>query len=388
MKTYRTAQHEHAARAALEAADWLQTMRDAPTPEDRHSFKTWLKASPLHVRELLIATMVDRSLGAPDALAGFDLDHVLAEANADRNVVALALPAVAPAPAIALRTKSRRAPRRLRWAIAAALMIGVAVTGFTQLTQHETVSYASTLREQRIITLDDGSVVSLAPQTRISVRFSKAHRDIQLHAGEADFQVAHDTARPFRVHAGASIVQAVGTRFSVNRLPSGTVVAVSEGVVRLSADATGVLEDGVDAWLQSLRASNADKIRRPGAQVMMLDGARNLVAGERAHIASNGRALTLGRDEASPASTSTSTAGKRLRFHDDTLADIAAEFNRYNVTQLQVIGEPAQSQRYSGVFDADDAASFVQFLDCCSPLRVARDDRVVRIHTATDTARQ
>src|SRR5699024_11276285 len=98
-------------------------------------------------------------------------------------------------------------------------------------------------------------------------------------------------------------------------------------------------------------------------------------AGEAAHISSNSHSLTRGT---SVAEREVPVDARRLTFHDDTLEDIAAEFNRYNTRQIVIEGDSVRLQRYSGVFDADDAASFLQFLDCCSRLKVVRDgDRMV-----------
>ena len=51
----------------------------------------------------------------------------------------------------------------------------------------------------------DGSIVYLNARSRIRVDFSREARDVELDQGEAVFKVAHDTARPFRVHAAGAI---------------------------------------------------------------------------------------------------------------------------------------------------------------------------------------
>ena len=69
---------------------------------------------------------------------------------------------------------------------------------------------------------------------------------------------------------------------------------------------------------------------------------------------------------------------RRLSFRNDTLADIISEFNRYNPRPIVVTDPLIREQRYSGVFYADDADSFLQFLECCSQLQVSRQaDRSV-----------
>ena len=391
MNIYRTSQQDNRQRVAREAAEWLRVMRGQPNAQERAAFIAWAMASPLHLRELLLAGMLERELAAPGALDDFDVDALVAQAKAEANVVALREAPLRQASAVA-------APRRRRIWVRAAMAAGLALAAggawLAASSADRGMLYATTLGERRVVTLADGSVVTMAPSSRIEVALAPSERDIWLRAGEADFKVAHDKARPFRVHAGTSVVQAVGTQFSVNRLPSGTVVEVTEGVVKLSAGHLLSLEDGIGAWLQSWRVDPVDAIRRPGAKLLPLDQARRLKAGESARIARNGCELALGEldrnelDRGSGASAEVLPA--RLMFHDDTLADIAAEFNRYNAMQIVVEGDATGMQRYSGVFDAHDAASFLQFLACCSRLEVSRvgENTVVRLPTSTMLSRR
>ena len=370
MNSYRTTKKQRLERASREAIEWLQVLRDTPGAEDRAAFLAWLHASPLHVRELLMAQMLEHELATPGALEGFDLDVIIARSCAEQNVVDFQ-PRLPPS-ATAVRASDRGWWRSagLRAALAASIAC-IAVLGWLALGRYsQGVIYTTALGEQRAITLSDGSVVSMAPSTRVEVTFSDGARAITLHAGEANFKVAHDRKRPFRVQAGASIIQAVGTEFSVNRLPSGTVVAVTEGVVKLSANRMPPLDDGVGSWIESLKSDQAQTISRPGAEVVALDAPRRLSAGARAHITKSGRQLAVDALEQDQRNDLTRM---RLLFRDDTLADIVAEFNRFNDVPIAIEGETAQMQRYSGVFDARDSASFLQFLACCSPLSVRQE---------------
>ncbi len=94
----------------------------------------------------------------------------------------------------------------------------------------------TSLGEQRFFKLDDGSVLYLNTQSRVEVRYSRAARVVRLIEGEAMFTVEHDAARPFRVMAGPTVIQAVGTRFNVYRTRLSTTVSVVEGVVKIAAD--------------------------------------------------------------------------------------------------------------------------------------------------------
>lgn len=98
--------------------------------------------------------------------------------------------------------------------------------------------------EQRTVTLADGSAVSLAGATRLTLD-RRRPRDVSLEAGRALFEVTHDEAHPFVVAVGDTTLTDLGTTFDVTRLDEGTRVAVSEGVVRVdSQNATATLNAG------------------------------------------------------------------------------------------------------------------------------------------------
>ncbi|MGE8279869.1 MAG: FecR family protein [Stenotrophomonas sp.] len=364
MNIYRTSPQQSRERAAREAAEWLHVMGGTPSDADRSGFAAWVARSPLHLEELLMAQLVERELGTSAALQAFDLDAVLAQAQVQDNVVALrdapaAAPVASPAPAAPV-ARGRR--RRFGWALAAGVAASALLLGSWKLLQPEVpvYQYASAVGEQRSIALADGSMVTLAPASYIAVRFSAGARDIELRDGEATFDVAHDSSRPFRVHAGDNTVQAVGTRFTVNRLPSGTLVAVSEGKVKVTANGS---------WLESLWRDDVATLEAGKAKVESLGRPAALSAGEQARIPQGQQAMLRMPLEV----PNEPVDGKRrLSFRNDTLADIISEFNRYNPRPIVVTDPLVREQRYSGVFYADDADSFLQFLECCSQLRVSR----------------
>jgi transmembrane sensor len=66
--------------------------------------------------------------------------------------------------------------------------------------------------------LADGSTVWLnaATSIRFPVSFTGSERKVELIYGEADFQVKHNSAMPFRVLAGGQTIEDVGTNFNIN----------------------------------------------------------------------------------------------------------------------------------------------------------------------------
>lgn len=88
--------------------------------------------------------------------------------------------------------------------------------------------------------LEDGSVVRLAPRSRLRVSANSKQREVWLD-GEGFFAVAHDAKRPFRVRTRAGNVEVLGTRFDARVEGSELRVVVTEGVVALTAGTRRVL---------------------------------------------------------------------------------------------------------------------------------------------------
>jgi transmembrane sensor len=125
---------------------------------------------------------------------------------------------------------------RRRWQrhwLSAASVTVVAILATAVWYQHGSRVYVSDVGEVRTIQLADGSHMVLDADTRATVHFDKALREIELASGEGLFQVTKDPARPFVVRAGPVSVRAVGTVFAVRSLGGRVDVTVTEGVVEL-----------------------------------------------------------------------------------------------------------------------------------------------------------
>jgi transmembrane sensor len=82
-------------------------------------------------------------------------------------------------------------------------------------------TYDTGIGEQRLVVLQDGTRMSLNTSTRVQVELSQAQRRVSVEGGEALFEVAKDTSRPFVVQAAGIDVTATGTAFAVRLTPSG-----------------------------------------------------------------------------------------------------------------------------------------------------------------------
>ncbi|RRN66206.1 FecR domain-containing protein [Caulobacter sp. 602-1] len=208
--------------------------------------------------------------------------------------------------------------------------------------------FQTALGEQRTLTLSDGSRVTMDALTVMRVRYTAEARSIDLVAGRAYFEVAHDASRPLRVHAGPRTVTAVGTAFSVRREPRETTVVLAEGKVAVS--------DHESATVLA--------VMRPGQSLLMVDG---LQAGRPAS-ADLGRLLAWRQGQ--------------MIFDDVALADAAAEMNRYSTLQVVVADPRLARLRISGRFYAGQSRAFVEAIQSYFPVRAKSTATTVELHAA------
>lgn len=183
--------------------------------------------------------------------------------------------------------------------------------------------------QMREIVLADGSIVSLNTDSAISVSFTDSARNITLHKGEALFEVAKSKARPFVVSAGCTQVRAVGTSFTVSRLPKRPVeVLVREGVVEVK---------------------RSDVPQAPPVRAE---------ANVRALVPSDAPIATLAMPEEKLARDLEWQYG-RIALDNETLADAASEFARYS--EVRIVVDPAISDKtLTGLFAANDPVGFAK----------------------------
>jgi transmembrane sensor len=210
--------------------------------------------------------------------------------------------------------------------------------------------------KQSSVTLQDGSVVSLNTNSKVSVVWSRTARHIDLVRGEARFEVARDASRPFTVATATATVRALGTVFNVRAEPLAAQVAVLEGQVEVTlaaasepaADAPATTSEGPG----SLQSPTIERVR--------------LGAGERASVTRAGIQTNAGPSiEAVAAWTQ-----QRLVFRDQPLAAVIREFNRYRTHPLVLDDGALAEMKISGVFDANDPDSLIKYLGIYETVQV------------------
>lgn len=233
--------------------------------------------------------------------------------------------------------------RRVWIARAAAAAIAVlAVSGGTMWmarphATHESVQTVATGHaERRRIAFSDGSVVTLAADSRVEVAYEPRERRLRLMEGEALFKVAHDKSRPFVVETRHGEVVAVGTMFDVSVGKGEAEVTVVEGVVRVALSEPG--RPGV--------AEPIEKLARKGERLSF--GITKGASGDTGFIR---QAADI------DAGSAIAWTRGRLVFQGEPLSEVIAEVNRYAKDRVVLTDPHAASVRVYGVVNQGDTAA-------------------------------
>ncbi|BFM14929.1 FecR family protein [Maricurvus nonylphenolicus] len=237
------------------------------------------------------------------------------------------------------------------YAFAAVSMLAVALVSWpfisSTLTPEATapVSYQTAKAEDREIFLPDGSVVTLAANSRIEISLSETQRHINLAQGEAFFDVAKDAKRPFIVDTRDSRVTVLGTHFNVNTVTGFSQVSVEEGRVEVSS------------------------LQQQDAEV--------LTAGQRVQLLNSGSLSPVANIE--PSAAGAWRRGLRIYF-DAKLEDVLLDLNRYSPQAITLGEENLHDLSVTAIFPADDIDLMLQALDNTLPLRLEKTDETVTLY--------
>ncbi|HEY8510219.1 MAG TPA: FecR domain-containing protein [Steroidobacteraceae bacterium] len=305
-------------RALAEASAWIVTLHGPDRTEAvERGFRRWLAENPLNSQAFEHATETWVNARA----------RIRRAARLEVDASAQALPRA-------------QYGRRFKWMAAAATLI-VVLAG---LVFHLRPSAFSTeVGERRQLVLEDGTQVSLNTATRLIVRYSDRERRVELASGEALFDVAPLSSRPFVVSVGQREIRALGTSFLVRRDDEHVAVTLVHGKVAVS---------------------------EPGADAMDASRSAILAPGERMIFSADGRP----RVDRPQIEKLTAWQQGMVNIDDMTLAEAAAEMNRYSPTQIVVEG-PAANLRVSGVFRITDAENMARAVAMTHGLQMRHEGR-------------
>jgi len=239
---------------------------------------------------------------------------------------------------------SRRRPVWLRHglglAAAASLLVAALAGLYPDYWQQPWADYRTRIGEQSSVTLADGSVAHLNTDTALDVLWNDNERRVVLLRGEAEFDVAHDPQRPFRVIAGTTFTEALGTRFVVRYDGSSGSVSLLQGKVRSS---------------------------RPSPHGAQADSAV-LAPGQRLHFSASG----LSAPEAVDSSAVAAWRRGRLIANFIALGEAIAEINRYRRVPIRLLDEELAQRPVNIAVDLAHIDDWLAALQQTLPLTVVK----------------
>lgn len=313
------------------AARWTARLDgDHVSDEERCAFEAWRNQSTEHVEAY------ERALAAMQVLdAAPDSPHLDALRRA------------------ALRYQPERSWFGITGIAAAMALLLVGLGAFIAVRDRPVASlyekgvadYVTRRGEKLDVTLPDGSAITLNTDTDLDVAFDGRQRTVEVLRGQAFFNVAKDSSRPFIVVAGGKQIIAVGTAFDVRLDQKRVEVQLVEGRV--------VVENVAPAASTLPAAGNA-------RESIHLNAGESLVATDRQVVrtaAEDQQRLLKWRDGL-------------IEFDNTTLAEAVAEFNRYSVQSIRIDDPRLAELPISGVFRTNSQRKFLEAVTSLHPVVV------------------
>lgn len=285
------------------AADWLMRQHDCDgwNADNQAALDTWLAQSPAH---LIAHARLNSAWAYADRLAA--LRNSPADTKSKRRI----LPVVV----------------RVAAALSVAAIVSVIVLSSSLLVAGQHI-YTTAVGGHQSITLADGSRIELNTDTSLRTAVAADHRTVWLDRGEAYFQIKHAAARPFVVMAGDRRITDLGTEFSIRRDANRLEVALVSG----------------RAWFDQAdgQARAPSMLLTPGDVVVTAAGK-----------------MTVSKETTRALSNELGWRRGVLVFNRTELAEVAAEFNRYNRHKL-VVADPGVARiTVGGTFEINNVGAF------------------------------
>lgn len=319
-----------------EAVDWF--MRLSETSVSDRELSNWIQwcAEPENLREFEKVRATWRGFGqiAPAASALLENSHRMEEVTPSTSRGRRSLPA---------------------WSAAIAAMLLVAIGAVAWRTDPFAPADRAEIvarDEIKTTTLPDGSLLTLAPNTNVTVDFTGLDRAVAMPSGEAHFTVHPDKERPFIVETAGVKVKAVGTAFDVRSEAGRVTVTVYEGAVDVAAQ--GAAPERVAA-----------------GQRMLFDASSHLASIKPMDVA-RGASWREGR----------------LEYFGAPLSAVVADISRYSGTSIE-IGDPQLAElSYTGSVFTHAIDDWLAAIQSAFPVRVitTRDEHVVLLSSAPPPA--
>lgn len=346
--------HPFTAQSDIEeqAADWLVRLDSErpPSGEELADLKQWINRSPAHRQEFQRLTQYWHSA------------NILTE-------LSFPLPGSQRPQSLWAKIKRRLSQS---WPVTAAVGTAMAVSlsiGLVLLSPGlKGVSgngiYETRIGEQNTITLVDGSVIQLNTQSQLQVNYLDNQRNVVLITGEAHFDVAKDSQRPFVVKAGQGSVRAVGTAFSVRLNQQALKVIVTEGKVAL---ARAELKDS-----QQSSGLSSSALPRPDINQGYLVQGQAIDFEPQSHRSIDSQVQQLERKDIEQ---QLSWRKGLLLFSGEPLSQVISEVNRYTKLNIKIIDSEIADISIGGQFKVGETEAMLKVLEASFGINVTRPNQ-------------
>ncbi len=203
---------------------------------------------------------------------------------------------------------------------------------------------ATGIAQQQTRTLSDGSILHINGQSGVNIHFSETSRTVELLYGEAFFEVASDSERPFQVIAQDVSAQAIGTAFNIKYLDEGIETTLTEGKLKLEL------------------ATQKSLILRAGERVLWHD--------------SEGTQRSQGHSLYLP-------DWKRglLRLDNMPLIDVLTRLNRQYPVTLKLVNPALANKPIKGILPLNDLETTLTVLETTLAVKLIRfSDQLILLH--------
>jgi transmembrane sensor len=364
--------NEEQVRAAIaeQAGEWFVANDEGPlNARDALALAGWLRASPVHVEEFLGVSVIARDLRQLGAADEFSVETVVAGARTEEDAAVRPIWPRAIAP-----VRGHPSRRWLMPALTMAAMVALSVGLFALWNAGlmapvsspgamSALHFETRHGELLNVRLPDNSVLHLNTDSAVAVRYGKTERLVTMTYGEAEFEVAHDPGRAFRVFAGSAEVVDIGTTFNVRMEHDSTLVTVVEGRVSVGL---------------------SPMLAKPGAQSGEAHAPQfvQLSAGQQIRVADDGWPATAAKIDTL---RTTAWLRRQIVFEQEPLERVAAEFNRYGPKPIEIVTPALRNLQISGVFATDDTEAFIAFLRSLKGVRVEETATRIRVLRSPST---
>lgn len=240
----------------------------------------------------------------------------------------------------------------LPYTIAASLLLLLSSGIFTYYKKEEILFQRSYMSQQKVIKnilLKDQSIISLDSNTKLSIKYYKNTREVNLEQGSVVFSVHSNKSRPFIIKTNHTSIEVLGTTFEVSNINGFVNIKVKEGKVKIA---------------------KIYNINKEGKILALLK------KGEKISLNKQGDVLKLTHLDVN---TIALWEQGKLIFEQTPLKEVMNEFAKYLDIKINFENTLLESYLISGEFDVNGFDNLLTTLPLIHPIHIRKNKNIVYI---------